>query len=98
MSLADIIKFLPINQYRDKFLQFKEGVYDAINESSFLQIKYDVDNILKSFIDLSYDDLINCAKDCKTNCNSFQSALDYIYLSRNIIKKPINQNDFMGLI
>lgn len=85
LSLTDIIQVRPINQYRDKFLHFENEIYDNINESSSLQIKYDIDIILKKFISLSYNDLINCAYKWKINNKSFQSALDYIYLSKNII-------------
>lgn len=61
--------------------------YDAVNESSSLQIKYEVDKILRSFISLSKYDLISCAKEWRANNKSFQSALDYIYLSKDIIIK-----------
>ena len=61
--------------------------YDAVNESSSLQIKYEVDKILRSFISLSKYDLISCAKEWRANKKSFQSALDYIYLSKDIIIK-----------
>ena len=60
---------------------------DMINESSSLQIKYEVDKILRSFISLSKYDLISCAKEWRANNKSFQSALDYIYLSKDIIIK-----------
>ena len=36
---------------------------------------------------LSKYDLISCAKEWRANKKSFQSALDYIYLSKNIIKQ-----------
>lgn len=94
LSLADIIKIRPINEYRDKFLQLSHSKYDAVNESSLLHIKYEVDKILKNFISLSYSDLINCVEKWKTNDNSFQSALDYIYLSKNIIQQ--NQDILLG--
>lgn len=78
LSLADMIKIRPINCYRDEFLQFSHRAYDAVNESSSLQIKYEVDKILRSFISLSKYDLISCAKEWRANNKSFQSALDYI--------------------
>lgn len=87
LSLADMIEIRPINCYRDKFLQFSHRAYDAVNESSSLQIKYEVDKILRNFISLSKYDLISCAKEWRANKKSFQSALDYIYLSKNIIKQ-----------
>lgn len=87
LSLADMIKIRPINCYRDEFLQFSHRAYDAVNESSSLQIKYEVDKILRSFISLSKYDLISCAKEWRANNKSFQSALDYIYLSKDIIIK-----------
>lgn len=87
LSLADMIEIRPINSYRDRLLQFSHRAYDAINESSSLQIKYEVDKILRKFIFLSRHDLISCAKEWKANDKSFQSALDYIYLSKKIIKQ-----------
>ena len=87
LSLADMIEIRPINCYRDRFLQFSHRAYDAVNESSSLQIKYEVDKVLRNFISLSQHDLIRCAKEWKANDKSFQSALDYIYLSKNIIKQ-----------
>lgn len=87
LSLADMIEIRPINCYRDKFLQFSHRAYDAVNESSSLQIKYEVDKMLRNFISLSKYDLISCAKEWRANKKSFQSALDYIYLSKNIIKQ-----------
>lgn len=87
LSLADMIEIRPINCYRDRFLQFSHRAYDAVNESSSLQIKYEVDKILRNFISLSRHDLMVCAKEWKENDKSFQSALDYIYLSKNIIKQ-----------
>lgn len=87
LSLADMIEIRPINCYRDRFLQFSHRAYDAVNESSSLQIKYEVDKVLRNFILLSQHDLISCAKEWKANDKSFQSALDYIYLSKNIIKQ-----------
>lgn len=89
LSLADMIAIRPVNQYRDRFLQFSHTAYDEINESSSLQIKYEVGKILKNFISLSKYDLINCVKEWKINNKSFQSALDYIYLSKNIIKPNV---------
>lgn len=85
LSLADMMRIRPINEYRDTFLNFGRRTYDAVNESTLLNIKYDVDNVLKTFISLSYFDLISCASKWKNNIK-FQSALDYIYLSKNIIK------------
>ena len=82
-----MIKIRPINRYRDDFLQVSHRAYDAINESSSLHIKYEVDKILRNFISLSKCDLISCAREWKANNKSFQSALDYIYLSKNIIKQ-----------
>ena len=82
-----MIEIRPINCYRDKFLQFSHRAYDAVNESSSLQIKYEVGKMLRNFISLSQHDLISCAKEWKANDKSFQSALDYIYLSKNIIKQ-----------
>ena len=87
LSLADMIEIRPINCYRDNFLQFSHRAYDAVNESSSLQIKYEVDKMLRNFISLSKYDLISCAKEWRANNKSFQSALDYIYLSKNIIKQ-----------
>lgn len=87
LSLADMIEIRPINYYRDKFFQFTHGVYDAVNESSSLQIKYEVDGILREFTTLSKNDLMSCAKEWSANNKSFKSALDYIYLSKNIIKQ-----------
>ena len=87
LSLADMIEIRPINYYRDRFLQFSHREDDAVNESSSLQIKYEVDKVLRNFISLSQHDLISCAKEWKSNDKSFQSALDYIYLSKNIIKQ-----------
>ena len=87
LSLADMIEIRPINCYRDNFLQFSHRAYDAVNESSSLQIKYEVDKMLRNFISLSKYDLISCAKEWRANKKSFQSALDYIYLSKNIIKQ-----------
>ena len=84
LSLADMIKIRPINCYRD---EFSHRAYYAVNESSSLQIKYEVDKILRSFISLSKYDLISCAKEWRANNKSFQSALDYIYLSKDIIIK-----------
>ena len=81
-----MIEIRPINCYRDRFLQFSHRAYDAVNESSSLQIKYEVDKMLRNFISLSKYDLISCAKEWRANNKSFQSALDYIYLSKNIIK------------
>lgn len=94
LSLADIIEIRPINEYRDRFLQFSHSKYDAVNESSTLHIKYEVGKILKNFISLSYSDLMNCVGEWKTNDNNFQSALDYIYLSKNIIQQ--NQDVLLG--
>lgn len=39
------------------------------------------------YISLSKYDLISCAKEWRANKKSFQSALDYIYLSKDIIIK-----------
>lgn len=85
LSLADTMRIKPINEYRDTFLKFEHRTYDAVNESTLLNIKYDVDDVLKTFISLSYSDLISCANRWKNNIK-FQSALDYIYLSKNIIR------------
>ena len=43
--------------------------------------------MLRNFIPLSKYDLISCAEEWNANSKSFQSALDYIYLSKNIIIK-----------
>ena len=43
--------------------------------------------MLRNFISLSKYDLISCAKEWRANNKSFQSARDYIYLSKNIIKQ-----------
>lgn len=94
LSLADMIEIRPINEYRDEFLQIAHGAYDAVNESSTLHIRYEVGKILKNFIPLSYSDLMDCAEKWKRNDNSFQSALDYIYLSKNIIQQK--QGIFLG--
>ena len=87
LSLADMIEIRPINCYRDKSSQFSHRAYDAVNESSSLQIKYEVDKMLRSFISLSKYDLISCAEEWRADNKSFQSALDYIYLSKDIIIK-----------
>ena len=87
LSLADMIKIRPINHYRDEFLQFSHRAYDAVNESNSLKIKYEVDKALRNFIPLYRDDLVHCAQKWKKNNKSFQSALDYIYLSKNIIQQ-----------
>lgn len=84
LSLADMIEIRPIRCYRDKILRLSHSAYDAVNESSSLQVEYKVDKILKEFIPLSKYDLINCAKEWEANDKSFQSALDYIYLSKGI--------------
>ncbi len=81
LSLADTMRIKPINEYRD----FSNIKYDIVNEST-LDIKYDVDDVLKEFISLSYDDLISCKNELKKKNRKFQSSLDYIYLSKNIIK------------
>ena len=86
LSLADTMRIKPINEYRDIFLNFSNREYDAVNESTLLNIKYDVDDVLKEFISLSYYDLISCKNEWEINNRKFQSALDYIYLSKNIIK------------
>ena len=70
-----------------KTIEFSHRAYDAVNESSSLQIKYEVGKMLRSFISLSKYDLISCAKEWRANKKSFQSALDYIYLSKDIIIK-----------
>ena len=89
LSLADIIEIRPINCYRDNFLQFSHRAYDSVNESSSLHIKYEVDKLLKSFIPLTSLDLLKCAIEWKINKRSFQSALDYLYISKGIIKQNI---------
>lgn len=89
LSLANIIEIKPINQYRDTFLHFSNRQYESANESAILNIKYETDGILKKFISLSYDDLMRCAENWKQNNCSFQCALDYIYLSKNIIRREI---------
>ena len=53
----------------------------------YSSIKYEVGKMLRSFISLSKYDLISCAKEWRANKKSFQSALDYIYLSKDIIIK-----------
>lgn len=83
LSLADIIRIRPIDRYKDDSSQFSH----AVNETSSLQIKYEVDKILENFIFLSKSDLMDCAKKWKSNDKGFQSALDYIYLSKKIIKQ-----------
>ena len=42
---------------------------------------------IATYISLSKYDLISCAKEWRANNKSFQSALDYIYLSKDIIIK-----------
>lgn len=69
LSLADMIEIRPINEYRDEFLHSEHREYDAVNESSTLHIKYEVDKILKNFISLSYSDLLDCAEEWKENNN-----------------------------
>lgn len=79
LSLANMIRIRPINEYRYTRLNFSYITHDAVNEST-LSIKYDVDKDLEEFLSLSCDDLKNCAKQWKTNDKSCTSALDYIYL------------------
>lgn len=78
---VDILFIVGYNKKR------RRKAYDAVNESSSLQIKYEVGKMLRSFISLSKYDLISCAKEWRANKKSFQSALDYIYLSKDIIIK-----------
>ena len=87
LALANLIQVQSINRYRDKFLKFASSSYDKPNESSSLKIEYDVDKLLKGFTSISKIDLDECVKEWKKNKYSFQSALDYIYLSKNIIKQ-----------
>ena len=87
LSLADMIEIRPISCYRDKILKFSHRAYGAVSESSSLQIEYEVDKMLRNFISLSQHDLVSCADEWRANNKSFQSALDYIYLSKNIIKQ-----------
>lgn len=89
LSIADMIEIQPISRYRGGTLHFEHGVYDLINESLTLHIQYDVDEVLKKFIPLSFQDLMQCSKDWKRNKNFYENALDYIYLSKNIIKQNV---------
>lgn len=82
-----MIEIRPISCYRDKILKFSHREYGAVSESSSLQIEYEVDKMLRNFISLSQHDLVSCADEWRANNKSFQSALDYIYLSKNIIKQ-----------
>ena len=66
--------------YNDLIQEANVGFTDALN--SYDEKK---DASLKTFISLSYSDLISCANRWKNNIK-FQSALDYIYLSKNIIR------------
>ena len=45
LSLADMIEIRPIRCYRDKILRLSHSAYDAVNESSSLQVEYKVDKI-----------------------------------------------------
>ena len=64
LSLAAMVRVKSINQYRIEY-----RAYDIVNESMELYIKYNVNDILKKFISLSSDDLINCAKEWKKMIN-----------------------------
>lgn len=86
LSLADLLEIQPISKYREGVLHVEYGVYDLVNESSTLHIKYDVDDVLKKFIPLSSKDLMQCVEDWERNNRCYQNALDYIYLHKNIIK------------
>lgn len=87
-SFAAYLKIAPNDlQMVARTLPADTQAYDAVNESSSLQIKYEVGKMLRSFISLSKYDLISCAKEWRANKKSFQSALDYIYLSKDIIIK-----------
>lgn len=87
LSLADMIQIKPVDNYRKRTSYLKHGVYESIDESSTLQIEYDIGGPLKRFISLSFKDLYQCAENWEKNDTHFQSALDYIYLSKDIIKK-----------
>lgn len=86
LALTDIIKIRPIKYYRNEFVRFSHDPYGTLNESNFLQIEYEVEEMLSEFIPLSRQDLMNCAEEWKKNDKMLQSALDYIYLSKDIIR------------
>ena len=82
LSIADLIEIRPVKCHRKEILHSFSEAYDELNKSFSLTIKYEVYKMLKSFITLSYDDLINCVEKWKENDKSFESALDYIYLEK----------------
>lgn len=81
LSVADIIRIRPINNYRsDKFF-FEHGI---VNENATLIIEYDVSNVLNEFCPLSKEDLYEVANKWVKNSEHFSSSMDYIYLSKSI--------------
>lgn len=89
LSTANVMRVKPITDYRNQheFLEHKDGVYNFVNESASLAIKYYVDGVLQNFLPLTADELKSCAQRWKTGRKVFQSPLDYIYLSKGIISK-----------
>lgn len=88
-SIANMIRVRCIEDYRHQyaFLEHKDGVF--ANESAGLTVKYAVNDALQDFLPLTADELKICARNWKNNRNSFQNALDYIYLSKGIISRYI---------
>lgn len=81
LSVADVIRIRPINDYRSDKLFFEHGI---VNENATLSIQYDVSDVLKKFFPLSKEELYDAANEWEKNTKHFSSAMDYIYLSKKI--------------
>lgn len=86
LSVADIMRIRSIEDYRAGEFFLEHGDYSIVNENANFTIEYDVSGVLKSFIPLSVDELREYSKDWKNNYKSFQSSMDYIYLSKKVIR------------
>lgn len=83
---SELIKIRPISDYRSQSCFLEHSVCDAVNESySSLHIEYDVTEILNGFVSLRQKELFECSSKWRKNERHFESSLDYIYLSKNIL-------------
>lgn len=77
-----------VQQVTPSFIDQLIGLYERKNTSQ-KDRRYILLELKKYYSDISLSkyDLISCAKEWRANKKSFQSALDYIYLSKDIIIK-----------
>lgn len=87
LVMSDLIKVRSIYDYRSQKHFLEHKARDIVNESfSLFRIEYDIGKVLKDYIPLETKDLFQCGTKWKRNDYNFESALDYIYLEKNILQ------------